>query len=279
VAILLALLSAVCYGTGDFSAGLASRRYTAAPVTAAVTALGAVLACLAVLIGGARAPDAAELLWGALSGVGSAVGTFALYHGLSVGRMSVVATLSAILTAVIPALLGVALGNRLGVVAAAGIVIAIPAIALVSWQPAEHRETGQRSGVRFGVIAGLGFALLLIALDRAGTRAGAWPLVPGEGIAVLLLLPVALRGVAGHGHPTRSAAGLTALAGTLAGTGNLLYLAATGHGQLAVVAVLTALYPAMTVILARTVLAEHWTRRQIAGLISAALAVILVSAR
>jgi drug/metabolite transporter (DMT)-like permease len=279
VAILLALLSAVCYGTGDFSAGLASRRYTAAPVTAAVTALGAVLACLAVLIGGARAPDAAELLWGALSGVGSAAGTFALYHGLSVGRMSVVATLSAILTAVIPAVLGVILGNRLGVLAAAGIVIAIPAIGLVSWETEEHRETGRQSGARFGVIAGLGFALLLIALDRAGTRAGAWPLVPGEGIAVLLLLPVALRSVAGHGHPTRSAAGLTALAGTLAGTGNLLYLAATGHGQLAVVAVLTALYPAMTVILARTLLAERWTRRQVAGLLSAAAAVILVSVR
>ncbi|HWD64554.1 MAG TPA: DMT family transporter [Solirubrobacteraceae bacterium] len=279
MAVLLALLSAVCYGTGDFSAGLASRRYTAGPVTAGVTALGTLLACLAVLIMGARAPNASELLWGALSGLGSAVGTFALYHGLSVGRMSVVATLSAILTAVIPALLGVILGNRLGVVAAGGIVIAIPAIALVSWQSGEHRQAGQKSGAPFGAIAGLGFALLLIALDRAGTRAGAWPLVPGEGVAVLLLLPVAGRGIAGHGRPSGSAVRLTLLAGTLAGTGNLLYLAATGHGQLAVVAVLTALYPAMTVILARVVLAEHWSRRQVVGLVSAALSVLLVSLR
>lgn len=279
MAILLALLSAACYGTGDFSAGLASRRYTAAPVTAAVTALGALLAGLAVLVVGARAPDGAELGWGALSGLGSAGGTFALYHGLSVGRMSVVATLSAILTAVIPALVGVGLGDRLGAVPAGGIVIAIPAIALVSWAPEEHRQAGRQSGARFGVIAGLGFALLLIALDRAGTRAGAWPLVPGEGIAVLLLLPVAVRGIARRGRPSRSAVGLTGLAGSLAGTGNLLYLAATGHGELAVVAVLTALYPAMTVILARARLAERWSRPQMIGLISAALAVILVSVR
>ena len=279
MAVLLALLSAVCYGTGDFSAGLASRRYTAAPVTAGVTALGTLLACLAVVILSPTAPDSAELLWGGLSGVGSAAGTFALYHGLAVGRMSVVATLSAILTAVIPALVGVALGNRLGVVAAAGILIAIPAIALVSWQPEAQRRAGERSGAPFGVIAGLGFALLLIALDQAGTRAGAWPLVPGEGIAVLLLVPSAVRGMAGHGLPGRSATTLTALAGTLAGTGNLLYLAATGDGQLSIVAVLTALYPAMTVILARLVLAEHWSRRQVAGLVSAALAVALVSVR
>jgi drug/metabolite transporter (DMT)-like permease len=193
--------------------------------------------------------------------------------------MSVVATLSAILTAVIPALLGVILGNRLGVVAAMGILIAIPAIGLVSWQSEEHRQAGRRSGAPFGVLAGLGFALLLIALDRAGTRAGAWPLVPGEWVAVLLLLLPARRALAAHGWPSRSAVGLTLLAGTLAGTGNLLYLAATGHGQLAVVAVVTALYPAATVIPARVVLAEHWSRRQVAGLISAAVAVALVSLR
>ncbi|HET9719106.1 MAG TPA: DMT family transporter [Solirubrobacteraceae bacterium] len=279
MAVLLALLSAACYGTGDFSAGLASRRYSAAPVTAAVTAVGMLLACLAVLAFGSRTPNLAELLWGALSGVGSAVGTFALYHGLSVGRMSVVATLSAILTAVIPVLVGITLGNRLGVSAAAGIVIAIPAIALVSWQSEEHRRSGENSGALFGAIAGLGFAVLLIALDRAGTRAGAWPLVPGEGVAVLLLLPLAFRGVSEKGRPSRSAAWLTMIAGALAGTGNILYLAATGHGQLAVVAVLTSLYPTMTVVLARVVLAEHWSRRQVAGLISAALAVVLVSLR
>lgn len=279
MAILLALMAAGCFGTGDFAAGLASRRYTAAPVTAAVTAMGTLLAGLAVVLLNPSAPDGPELLWGALSGVGSAVGTLALYHGLAVGRMSVVATLSAILTAVIPVLLGIILGNRLSITAAAGIVIAIPAIGLVSWQPEEHRRPGERSGAVFGVIAGLGFALLLIALDRAGTAAGAWPLVPGEGVAVILLLPLAHRGVVAHGRPTRSAALLTAAAGTLAGTGNLLYLAATGHGQLAVVAVVTSLYPAMTVLLARLLLAEHWSRRQVIGLISAALAVVLVSLR
>lgn len=279
MAVLLALLAAACYGTGDFSAGLAARRHTAAPVTAAVTVIGMLLACLAVVAFGSRAPNVHELLWGALSGVGSAAGTLSLYHGLSVGRMSVVATLSAVLAAVIPVLVGIILGNRLGVSAAAGIVTAIPAIGLVSWQSEEHRRRGERSGAGFGAIAGLGFALLLIALDRAGTRAGPWPLVSGQGVAALLLVPLAWRSMGKRRGPTGSAAWLTVIAGTLAGTGNILYLAATGHGPLAVVAVLTSLYPTMTVLLARIVLAEHWTRRQAAGLIGAALAVILVSVR
>lgn len=277
MAVLLALLSAGAYGTGDFAAGLAARRYASGAVTLSSQAAGLIAAGIALLFFAGSGPATAPLLWGALSGVGSAIGTFSLYHGLSVGRMSVVATLSAILTAVIPVLVGLALGNHLSVTAAIGIIVALPAIALVSWQPGRRRSGGEVAGALYGGLAGLGFALLLIALDKAGTRSGAWPLIPGQAISVLLLLPVAVRGVAGHGRPGRRAVHLMLGAGALTGSGNLLYLAATGHGQLAVVAVLTSLYPAMTVILARLFLAEHWTPLQAAGLLSAALAIVLVS--
>lgn len=279
MAILLALLSAGAYGTGDFAAGLAARRYASGAVTISSQLCGLIAAAVALLFFAGSGPASAPLLWGALSGVGSAVGTLSLYHGLSVGRMSVVATLSAVLTAVIPVLVGLALGNHLSLLAAIGIVVALPAIALVSWQPEHRRAGGEGAGALYGGLAGLGFALLLIALDRAGTRSGAWPLVPGQATSVLLLVPVAVRGIAGRGRPGRPAVQLALGAGVLTGAGNLLYLAATGHGQLAVVAVLTALYPAMTVILARAFLAENWTPLQAAGLLSAALAIVLVSLR
>lgn len=277
MAILLALLSAGAYGTGDFAAGMAARRYASGTVTLASQGCGLIAAGVALLFFAGSGPATAPLLWGALSGVGSAIGTFALYHGLSVGRMSVVATLSAVLTAVIPVLVGLGLGDHLSVPAAVGIIVAVPAIALVSWQPEHRRSGGEAAGALYGALAGLGFALLLIALDKAGTRSGAWPLVPGQGISVLLLLPAALRGIAGRGRPDRSTVRLMLGAGVLTGSGNLLFLAATGHGELAVVAVLTSLYPAMTVILARLFLAEHWTPLQVTGLLSAVLAVVLVS--
>jgi uncharacterized membrane protein len=67
------------------------------------------------------------------------------------------------------------------------------------------------------------------------------------------------------------------IGGVLSGTGNLLFLAATGRGQLAIVAVLSSFYPAITILLARALLAERWTREQAAGLLIAAAAVVLVS--
>lgn len=271
---LLALLAALAYGTSDFAAGVASRRVSAGPVTATVQACGLAAAAVAVLLFPGAGPVAAALGWGAASGIGSAIGTLSLYQGLSAGPMSVVAAVSSVLTAAIPAAIGVALGERLSVPAGAGIGIAVLAIGLVSWQRDDGEGRRVRAGLGYGVLAGMGFALLLIALDRAGTRSGAWPLVPGQAVSLLLVLPFA-RGIRALGTARRPAA-LTIGAGLLGGTANLIYLAATGRGQLAIVAVLTALYPAVTVLLARACLAERWTRLQALGLVTAAAAVILL---
>lgn len=205
------------------------------------------------------------------------MGTVSLYRGLAVARMSVVAPLSAVLSAAVPALAGLLLGNHLAALAWAGIVVAIPAVMLVSLQPADGQGS-RRAGIVTGILAGTGFALLFIALDRAGTSAGAWPLLPGQAVAAVIV--VAWAAPAGH-RPGRKAwsqawrIGMTA--GVLGGIANLFYLAATGAGQLAIIAVVTALYPAVTVLLARVMLHERWSRLQIIGLIVSALAVAAIS--
>jgi drug/metabolite transporter (DMT)-like permease len=277
LAIFLALMSAVCYGTADFAAGLASRRVDARVITGAAQILGLLAAGVAVLLYSGAGPRGPALAWGAASGVGSTLGTFALYQGLSVARMSVVATLSGVVTAVIPVIVGLALGNQLTTGAGIGIVIAIPAIGLVSWQPDGSGRREARVGLAYGLLAGVGFAILFVALDQAGTRSGAWPLVPGQLVSVVLIAPFARRGLRGVGRPSRTAALLTLGAGVLSGAANLLFLAATGYGQLAIVAVLGALYPAVTVVLARAFLAERWTASQAAGLGIAAAAIALVT--
>lgn len=277
MAVLLALLSALAWGAADFSGGLGSRGLGAPRVTVATQALGLITAGVAVLLVPGVGPRTSALEWGALGGVGSALGTFSLYHGLAVGRMTVVATLSGVLTAVVPVIVGLALGNTLGLGAALGIAIAIPAILLVSWRPEPHGEHPAGAGVRYGVLAGLGFGLLFVALDQAGTRSGAWPLIPGQLVSVLLIVPFALRGLRQGAAPARGPVLLALVAGILSGAANLLFLAATGRGELAIVAVLSALYPAITVLLARVVLAEHWSRSQVVGLAAAVLAVVLVS--
>ncbi len=278
IAILLALLAAGAYGTSDFAAGLASRRSAAGTVTGAVETLTLLTAAAAIIAFPGVRPSAHVLIWGAVSGLGTALGTLSLYHGLSVGRMSVVATLSAVLTAVIPVIVGVTLGNHLTLGAETGIAIAIPAIGLISWQPEADARGAAALGVLYGALAGLGFALLFIALDRAGARAGAWPLIPGQMVALLLIAPFAYRGLTTSGRPPRSAVALTLGAGVLSGIANLLFLAATGKGELAIVAVATSLYPAATVVLARAFLAERWTRAQATGLLTSVAAIILVTA-
>jgi uncharacterized membrane protein len=277
VAIVFALLAAMAYGTSDFAAGVASRKFDAGPVTAVAQALGVLTAVVAVILFPGAGSSERALEWGSLSGLGSAMGTLSLYHGLAVARMSVVATLSAVLTAVIPALVGVALGNGLSLGAGLGVVIALPAIALVSRQHHADDREAAHAGVAYGALSGVGFALLFIALDRAGTHAGAWPLVPGQVVSVLLIGPFAYRGLRRSHRPSRAVIGLIIGAGVLSGTANLLFLAATGNGQLAIVAVLAALYPAVTVIMARLILAERWTALQATGLCMAGIAIILVT--
>jgi uncharacterized membrane protein len=277
VGVVLALLSALCYGSSDFIAGVGGRRSDPAAVTVIAQPFGLIAAAVAVIALSARAPTAHALGWGAVSGIGSGVGTVALFRGLAVARMSVVAPLSAVLSAALPAVAGLLLGNHLAALAWAGIGIALPAVALVSLQPGEGHGS-RRAGIVTGVIAGTGFALLFIALARGGTSAGAWPLVPGQVVAVLIVVAWAALARNRPGRRVWSQAWrIGVAAGVLGGIANLLYLAATGAGQLAVVAVVTALYPAVTVLLARLTLRERWSRLQIVGLVVSVVAVAAIS--
>jgi drug/metabolite transporter (DMT)-like permease len=276
MAILFALTAALGYGSSDFCAGLLSRRYAPEPVSGIVIFVEVLTTTAGVILFGGHGPRPGALEWGALSGLGGGGGTLMLYRGLAAGDMAVTATLSAVIAAVVPALVGIALGDHLAIAAVVGIVAAVPAIALVSWRPGGGRE-GSRAGAAYGLLAGCGFALLFIALDRAGTRSGAWPLLPGQSVGLLVVAPGAVRGLR-RGVRLRSRdLALAAFAGMIVGAAALIYLAATGHGALAIVAVVTSLYPAFTVLLARVVLSERWSRRQAAGLLIAVASVVLVS--
>jgi uncharacterized membrane protein len=277
VAILFALLSAACYGTSDFSAGLLSRRYAAEPASALIIAMEILGSALAVALYPGHGPSARALVWGAISGLGGGAGTLFLYRGLAAGAMTVVGTVSGVLAAVVPVLVGLAMGNHLTAGEAIGIVIAVPAIALVSWQPHATDGGAARSSTVYGVLAGCGFGLLFIGLDRAGTRAGAWPLLPGQAVGFCVVAPLALRKLAHAGRPELRDLPYVLCSGVLASAAALFFLVASGHGELSIVAVVAALYPAFTVLLARIVLSERWSLTQVIGLIVAAASVVLVS--
>jgi drug/metabolite transporter (DMT)-like permease len=279
MAVILALLAAVSYGVGDFIGGLGGRRSHPALIPVAVQVVGVAAAVVGALTLGGT-PTAHVLAWGAVSGVGSGIGNVCLLRGLAVGRMSIVAPLSAVITAALPALVGLLSGDRLAWFGWAGIVLALPAVALAS------SSTGPGAGSRwtdvsYGLGAGLGFGILFVALDRAGDDAGGWPLLPGQVVALLIVLATAVRPVL-RLHRARAPWKLAAVArwggaaGLLGAGGNLGFLLATGSGQLTIAAVLASLYPAVTVTLAAIVLHERINRGQQAGLVAATAAIVLI---
>lgn len=133
------------------------------------------------------------------------------------------------------------------------------------------------AGVAWGLVAGAGFAVLFIALNRAGAGSGLWPVVASQ---ITAFAAVACLGAA-TGElrlPPRSASGLATLTGVTGAAGTVLYFYATHAGLLAVTAVLTSLYPAVTILLARVFLGERLTAARLAGLCLAAASVGLIAA-
>jgi uncharacterized membrane protein len=276
VAVVLGLLAALAYGASDFLGGLVTKRAPLWPVVcwAQLAALAAIACALPAMPGQLTWSVAG---WGLLAGAGTTVGSLLLYRGLSEGRMNVVAPLSGILAAAVPVLVGLATGDRPGVLALVGVGLALPAIVLVSLVPSPQAPD-RPSGAPYGIGAGLGFAALFVALQRPGDAAGVWPLLVAEIVAVVLVAGVMLSRRQSLLLSTFAETGGAAFIGLLAAAATLLYLIATRHGLLSVVAVLVSLYPALTVILAAVLLRERSTRVQILGMLGAAAAVGLIAA-
>jgi drug/metabolite transporter (DMT)-like permease len=274
VLVLLALGAALAYGVSDFVAGVTTRRGTAWSVAAASQAVALlVIGVAAALHPGA--PSLAELAWGAAAGLGNGAGNVFLFRGLGRGRMAVVAPLSALATAGLPVLVGIATGERPGALPLAGIALALPAIWLVSLGGPGLRGA-TRSDLLDGLAAGVGFGVQFSALGQVAGRGGLAPLALSQLVSVAAILS----GAAAAGAPWRPRGGTgrpAAAAGLLAGVATVWFQLAAQRGYLSIASVLTALYPAVTVVLAAVVLREEIGRAQGAGLALAAGAVALIA--
>jgi drug/metabolite transporter (DMT)-like permease len=273
--IVLALGAAVAYGLSDFIGGLASRRTTAWPV-ALLGAAGGLLGATVLSLAVSGDPTSADLAWGAASGLGSGVGTVCLYRGLATGRMAVVAPVSAVGAAVVPVVVGVATGERPSALVAVGIAVALPGIWLVARMP-EAAGDHRTGGLVDGLLAGLGFGLLFVALGQVPDGAGFWPLAVSQGAALVTICGIAIA-LRAPWVPTAVSELWGVVAGLVATVAVLLFLLATQTDLLTVAAVLTSLYPAFTILLASVVLREHIYRTQGAGLVLCGVAVGFVAA-
>ncbi len=272
LSVVLAGLSAVSWGASDFAGGLASKTLPVRKVVFWSQLVGLVIAAgAAPVIGGDV--GLADLGWGAAAGAMGAMGLLALYRGLAVGRMSVVAPLSAVAGALVPVVVGIGLGERPSAVALGGVAVGIPALWLVvGGGGASGRGP---SGVAEGLVAGVGFGLFFVFISRSAATSGLWPLVGARAASITVVAALAL--LAGEAAPPRRSRGVVLAAGAGDMAANIAFLLASRLGLLSLTAAVSSLYPAATVALARVVLAERLRRRQGIGLVLALVAVVLVA--
>ena len=308
----IALLSALAYGASDFFAGLAARR--ASVLRATVVTYGAGTLALAVLtLAYPHEAASSTLAAGSIAGVFAVVGLLTFYAALAAGPMGILSPAIAALQAVVPVAVGVTLGARLGPLGWTGILAALVAAGLLG-SPTEaptqppggsggagwateplRRHSWTRRTIVLTLVSGVTLGLSVVALDAAPSGTGLVPALVELCVGLVLLLglealvkgsarirraasvldgPEPVAAATRHAWPGRQAIG----AGGLLALGQALLVIALDKGDLAVVAALLATYPVATILLARLVLNERFSRRTGVGIGLALVAAALLGA-
>ncbi|MEP7022660.1 MAG: EamA family transporter [Actinomycetota bacterium] len=278
--IMLALVSSLGYGCADFAGGLASRGAHVLRVAAIGAPAGLAVQLLLLPVAGGHWSGAA-VGWGVASGLASSVSIALLNQSLAIGPMSVVSPVTAVVSALLPVTAGVLAGERLTAAGIVGIALALAAVIAISTGGAEG-QTGRPAPRALVMATGAGLAIgaQLVCLHQSPADSGIVPILVGRVVSAVILLTafVLYRTARTSGPPAgRGSLGLAFGGGALDTLANVAFLLASRHGALAVLAVIVALYPGGTVLLARATFGERLTRAQAAGLAGGAVAVALLA--
>lgn len=274
---LISTATAVLFGSADFLGGLASRKSPALLVSAVMFVTGVVIFPLVLLVARPTAVGVGDVGFGAASGVVGMIGVLSLYAALAIGRMSVVAPITAALSGSGPAAYDLLRGAQVGTTGLVGMALAVVSVIIVSTTTGTVEEHGMPPrAVALSVLAGSCFATSLIALSMTARESGFAPLLVARVIgAVIFAVVVFVRRKEMLFEPPEMR--LAVITGILDAAANVTMLTAIRIGPLAVAAVVGGLYPVATMLLARVVLAERLKRHQIAGVALALVAVVLTA--
>lgn len=272
--IVFGLGASISWGTGDFSGGLASRRTHVFTVVLGVYVTGVILLPILALVWGEALPSWSDALWGVSAGLVGTLGLTAFYRALAVGRMGIIAPITAVLAASLPVIFSALTLGLPRPLQLAGFALALLSVVLVS-RP--ERMTGRPAGLGLALLAGLGFGGFFILIGQVSAHAIFWPLVCAR-VASLLFMIVFVRVRGEPMLPKKQGFPLILLAGALDVAGNVFFILAAHAGRLDVATILSSLYPAVTVLLAAVILRERVSRLQATGIALALAAVLLISA-
>ncbi len=280
--LLLALGSAVAWGTGDFLGGLATRSAKAIGTTFVSQAVGLIGLVIVATLGAGGSFVGKDLAWGTGAGLSSMIGLALFYEAMGRGSFGAVASITSVVSGAIPIGVGLLLGERPSRTVLVGVCIAVFAIWLIAGERRKPNEESPRIAMVFALGAGIFFGGYFVLLSRAGGESGLWPLVAGR-IAATVALGLTIL-ILGYGNanaawvPPKQSLKFCAVAGVFDATANALYFYASRNGLLSVVAVLASLYPASTIILARVALKERVNRRRLSGMMMGLASVATIAA-
>jgi drug/metabolite transporter (DMT)-like permease len=267
-AVPLALLSSLSYGVSDYLGGLKSRNLPVLTVmlVSQAAALVAITASLALAVG--DIPEARYLVYGMLAGIAEVVGLAALYRGLSIGKMSIVAAVAAT-APIVPVVASVITGDSPTALQWIGILVAVSGVSLLalnsSGEDDPHALARPGVSIVFGLLAALGLGSFLLAMDHGAEGSVQWALIAARATSAGIIT-VAFLAIRPEGDLKLGEWGWLVLIGLMILVADSFYAVASVKGVLSVVAVLSSLYPVVTILLARFHLGEKLNRRQVGGI-------------
>jgi drug/metabolite transporter (DMT)-like permease len=251
-----------------------SRRTSVFGVVLVSQLVGMALALGLAVLRAEGLPTTTDIGWAVASGIFGGIGITALYRGLAVGRMGIVAPVTGVLAAIIPVVAGIVLEGWPDTLVTVGIVVAIVAVVLVS---RVEDEGGGRAGLGLALLAGTTIGLFSVFIAQVSDGHVFGPLSIARATQALLIVAVIVATRSDWRPARRLVPGMLVI-GVLDMTGNGAYILAVQSGALAIAAVVSSLYPVTTVILATVVLHERVTRSHAVGIGLAALAIICIGA-
>ena len=282
--ILLGLLAAFLWGAGDFTGGLASRRANVYGVVVGGEIVGLVVLVILLAMNKESLPSVQSILLDGLAGMCGGFGLTLLYRGMASGLMSIVAPLSAVLAAVLPVITGAMLEGLPGAITLVGMLLALAAIWLISSDHGESKQLRARVAgpLRLGILAGIFFGMYFILIHLGSQQAVLWPIIIARLTSTALLSGIALFSAKTPIQriswlPPRSIWPMVALNGLLDTGGNGMFILAGQLGRLDIAAVLSSLFPGLTVLLAWLILKERINHLQTAGILLALTAIVLIT--
>ncbi len=274
IAITYGLSSAITWGAGDFSGGWASKRNSVLTVILFSQMIGALMLVIFGLLFAEQVPATPALVWGGIAGICGVLGLIAFYRGLALGRMGVVAPLSAVLTAMLPVCFAFFTEGLPRLTQISGFAVALCAVWFLS--APENSSRIKKAEIGLSMVAGLGFGLFFVCIGHVSSQGIFWPLVAARTASISMMAMVLFMKKTRFVPPGNQIPCI-ALTGILDAAGNAFFALAAQTGRLDVSAVLASLYPATTVLLAWFFLKERLKGQQWAGVGAAVVALVLIS--